>query len=178
MSYYLLGKPQWCLAKLYRSTQTLCSFRIRMARKKLGIITMYQGAPPVSALTAILTEHGLNDLIPGISTATLIDEYRKRRSFSAVAAFLTLHRPDVRRALTKAATGLMEDSNEEHAAIGAYIHGMIDKASITGAGYSVKKISRHAHLHKSDPTAVGAFRIDVTDPAFQEHVMVSRASNF
>ena len=55
LSYYFLKKPQWCLAKLYQSTQTLCSFRIRMALKKLGIVTLYQGEPPVEALDAILT---------------------------------------------------------------------------------------------------------------------------
>ena len=177
LSYYFLKKPQWCLAKLYQSTQTLCSFRIRMALKKLGIVTLYQGEPPAEALDAILASHDLNDILPTVKTSVLVTDYRRLRSFSAVATHQGLHRPDVRRALTKAATGLMNDAHEEHMAIGAYIHGMIDKASITGSGYSARKVAKHALLHKSDPKCVGSFCVDVSDPSFEEHVLVSRASN-
>lgn len=176
MSYYLLSKPQWCLAKLYRSTQTLCSFRIRMALKKLGVAAMHDGHPPVAVLDDILVLHDVNQLIDGVRTSTIVDEYRHRRSFTGVADALHLHRPDVRRALTKAVNVLMDDQHEEHVAFGAYIHGLIDKASITGTGFSARKIQKHSHLHKADPNVVGAFRINVTDPSFDEHVLVSRAS--
>ena len=177
LSYYFLKKPQWCLAKLYQSTQTLCSFRIRMALKKLGIVTLYQGQPSTEVLDTILESHGLNHILPDVATSALVDDYRRLRSFSSVALHRGLHRPDVRRALTKASSTLMADAHEEHMAIGAYIHGMIDKASITGSGYSARKVAKHAHLHKSDPGCVGSFDIDVMDPSFEEHVLVSRASN-
>ena len=175
LAYYFLGQPQWCLAKLCRSTQTLCSFRIRMALKKLGVMTMSQGHPTRETLDLILDSHGLNTIL-SVKTSILVEEYRKRRSFMAVADALGLHRPDVRRALTKAANTLMGDQHEEHIAFGAYIHGLIDKASVSGVGFSAKKFQRHAHIHKSDPHCVGNFQISTTDPFFDDHVLVSRAA--
>ena len=177
LSYFLLAKPQWCLAKLYQSTQTLCSLRIRLALKKLGVVTKYQGHPTQEALDAILEEHGLNALVEGVKTSTLVVEYRQRRSFAAVADLLRIHRPVVRRALTQVVNTLMSDPHEEHAAVGAYIHGLIDKASITGQGYSAQKARKLSHVHKKDPSLVGSFHIDLSDPAFDEHVLVSHASN-
>ena len=176
-SYFFLAKPQWCLAKLYRSTQTLCSLRIRMALKKLGIVMIYNGHPSQEELDDILESHSLNALVEGVKTSTLIVEYRSRRSFAAVADALRLHRPAIRRALTQVVSVLMDDPHEEHKAVGAYVHGLVDKASIQGQGYSAKKVASLSHVHKTDPALVGAFHIDLADPAFEEHVLVSRASN-
>lgn len=177
LAYYLLGQPQWCLAKLARSTQTLCSFRIRMALKKLGVITINQGPPSVEVLDRVLNEHGLNCLIQGIPTSLMIEEYRKRRSFRAVADFLCIHRPDIRRALSRVVDVLLKDSHEEHAAIGAYIHGLIDKASPSGTGFSTRQAHRFAHIHRADPRCVGEFVIMTSDPAFDDHALVSRAAH-
>ena len=177
LAYYLLGQPQWCLAKLARSTQTLCSFRIRMALKKLGVITIHQGPPSVAVLDKVLAEHGLNGLIPGLRTAVLIDEYRKRRSFRSVADHFCIHRPDIRRALARVVDVLLRDPHEEHAAIGAYIHGLIDKASPSGTGFTSRQTHRFAHIHRSDPCCVGEFVISTTDPAFDDHALVSRAAH-
>ena len=177
LSYYLLSKPQWCLAKLYQSTQTLCSFRIRLAVKKLGVATAYNGHPTLEDLTLVLEDHNLNHLVEGVTTAALVVEYRTRRSFAAVADALRVHRPSVRKALTQAVNVLFEDPHSEHKAIGAYIHGLIDKASIQGYGFNLKKAEKLAHVFKTDPALVGAFTIDLSDPAFDDHVLVSRASH-
>lgn len=176
-SYFLLSKPQWCLAKLYQSTQTLCSLRIRLALKKLGIVTLYGGHPSQEELDKVLDVHELNDLVEGVKTSTLIVEYRQRRSFSAVADVLRVHRPAIRRALTQVVNVLMEDPHDEHVAVGAYVHGLIDKASIQGQGYSARKAQKLSHVHKVDPALVGSFHISLADPAFDEHVLVSRASH-
>ena len=175
-SYFLLGKPQWCLAKLYQSTQTIISLRIRLALKKLGIAAIHGGAPPVDVLHDVLEDHGVNRLLPAVPTSTLVDEYRQRRSFTLVADVLRLHRPDVRRALTRATAVLLADVHEEHTAYGAYIHGLIDKAHITGIGPSDRRAARHSHLHHCDPDVVGAFRVDVDSQTFDDHVWVSRAA--
>jgi hypothetical protein len=174
--YFVLGKPQWCIAKLYCSTQTICSFRIRLALKKLGLAATYGGPPPSQAFDDVLEAHNLNHLLEPVRTSLLVSEYETRRSFTLVADHLRLHRPDVRRALTKASTVLLSDQHDEHAAFGAWIHGMIDKASITGVGFTSRKAARHTHLHRVDPGIVGSFRINVSDVAFEDHVLVSRAA--
>ena len=176
LAYYMLAQPQWCLAVLCQSTQTLCSLRIRMALKKLGVMTVHKGHPTQKVLDAVLELHELNCILDGVKTSVLVEEYRNRRSFMAVADALCLHRPDVRRALTQAANTLMEDKHKEHNAIGAYIHGLIDKASVSGVGFTNKKFQRHAFIHRSDPACVGDFRVFTTDPAYDEHILVSRAS--
>ena len=176
MSYYMLAQPQWCLARMCQSTQTLCSLRIRMALKKLCVIAVYKGPPPVDALNTLLEEHGLNHILPGATTAALIDEYRGRRSFLAVADALGLHRPDVRRAITQAANTLLADQHEDHVAMGAYIHGLIDKASVNGVGLTMKKAQQLAFIYRVDPACVGEFRVSSEDPAFEEHISVSHAA--
>ena len=173
-AYFLLGKPQWALAKLYKSTQTQCSYKIRMAMKKLGVLMTYNGHPTEEDLDLILEEHGVNDITP-IRSSRLVVEYRTRRSFASVADTLKLHRPDVRRALNKAATTLLNDEHPEHVALGAYIHGLIDKASISGTGLSDRKMAKHVHMHKTDPLCVGVSLTNVEDPGFAS-VLVSKAS--
>lgn len=175
-SYFLLGKPQWCLAKIYRSTQTILSLRIRLALKKLGLAAIHGGPPPADVLDAILEEHGLNHILPGVTTSAMVVEYQLQRSFTLVADALNLHRPDVRRALTKAATVLLADAHEEHTAYGAYIHGLIDKAHITSVGPSNRQAARHTHMLRVDPPLVGAFRINTDDQGYDAHVWVSRAA--
>lgn len=176
LAYYFLGQPQWCLAKLCHSTQTLCSFRIRQALKKLGIVATYKGHPGEKDLDDVLEMHDLNHLIPTVKTSLLVVEYRKRRSFLAVADELHLHRPDVRRALTKAANVLMADKHDAHAALGAYIHGFLDKASISGVGFSQRKTQQLADVYKADPKCAGEFIVSTIDPAFDDHFLVSRAA--
>lgn len=175
-SYFLLGKPQWCLAKIYRSTQTILSLRIRLALKKLGLAAIHGGPPSAQVLDDILEEHELNHILPGATTSRLVTEYRERRSFTLVADALHLHRPDVRRALTKAASVLLADVHEEHTAYGAYIHGLIDKAHVTAVGPSSRHVARHTHMHRVDPEIVGAFRINIDDCAYDSSVWVSRAA--
>lgn len=176
LAYYLLRSPQWCLAKLCHSTQTLCSFRIRMALKKLGVVAACGGHPSQETLDSVLELHSLNHLVSSVPTSLLVVEYRRRRSFLAVADALHLHRPDVRRALTKAATVLMGDKHENHAAFGAYIHGFLDKASISGVGFSQRKTQQLADVYKSDPKCAGEFCVLTTDPALEDHFLVSRAA--
>lgn len=136
--YYHAEKPQWCLATYHRSTQTLCSQRLRLAIKRLGILAIHKGHPDLEALDAVLEDHGLNHQMPGgITTGRLVVEYRTHRSFSAMTEALGgCHRPMARRALISSAAALLRDEHEEHTAYGAYIHGLIDQASVLGAGYA------------------------------------------
>jgi hypothetical protein len=175
--YYQAEKPQWCLATFHRSTQTLCSQRLRLAVKRLALMAMFQGPPSLEVLEAILEEHQLNRLIPnGPTTGQLVVEYRKHHSFSVVTDVLHCSRPQVRRALISSAATLLKDEHEEHTAFGAYIHGLIDQASVLGPGYSENKRMKCSHGFVSHPAVVGEARIQLDDIQDYGHVLVSRAS--
>jgi hypothetical protein len=59
LSYYLLGKTQSTLAEIHNSTQTVISFRIRMAVKLLGTYLMMNGPPDADTMHRILDKAGL-----------------------------------------------------------------------------------------------------------------------
>lgn len=174
LSYYLLSKPQWCIAKLYRSTQTVCSFKLRMAAKKLGTITIFGRTPLAEDMATILETLDLNHLVNGVSTAELVVTYRQLHSFNLTALRHRVHRPDVRRALSKVVKVLLAGSDKRELALGAYIHGLIDKASSSGQGYTHRKTDKHTHVFKQDPQILAAFRVDVMSPDF-DNLFVSRA---
>ena len=175
--YYQAEKPQWCLATFHGSTQTLCSQRLRLAVKRLGLVAMFQGPPSQEVLDDILEEHQLNRLIPkGPTTSSLIVEYRQHHSFSVITDVLRCSRPQARRALICSAATLLKDEHEEHTAFGAYIHGLIDQASVLGSGYSENKRQKCGHGFVVHPTIVGQASICLDDPQDYAHLLVSRAS--
>ena len=175
--YYQAAKPQWCLAAFHRSTQTLCSQRLRLAVKRLALMAMFQGPPSQDVLDDILEEHQLNRLIPqGPTTSSLVVEYREHHSFSVVTDVLRCSRPQARRALIASAASLLKDEHEEHTAFGAYIHGLIDQASVLGSGYSENKRLKCAHGFVNHPALVGQASIRLDDLQDYDHVLVSRAS--
>jgi hypothetical protein len=59
LSYYLLSKTQNALALIHLSTQTIMSFRLRMAMKKLGAFMLFGGVPTVEQMSSILAKAGL-----------------------------------------------------------------------------------------------------------------------
>lgn len=174
LTYYVLNRPQWCIAKLYRSTQTVCSSKLRMAMKKLGAVVIFN-IPSVDDMDPILNERGLNTQVPGVLTSALIDEYRRVHSFALVAKRFKAHRPDVRRALNHTAKTLLAQERNEELALGAYLYGLIDKASSSGQGYNQRKLDKYTHVVRKDPAILGSFRVSITDPDF-EHILVSKAS--
>ena len=176
--YFLLEKPQWCLAVVHRSTQTLCSQRIRKAQERLGLIVQHHGQhPPLESITEVLEQHGLNHILAeGPTTAEIVVEYRKRRSFTGVSDSLRCPRAQVRHVLNTAATALKDDEHREHAAYGAYIHGLIDQAAVHGRGFSENKRQKLAHAHAVDPDLVGQFRVNGSHVDAVDHILVSRAS--
>lgn len=107
LSYYLLGKPQIVLSKLFQTTQTVCSFRIRMAVKLAGTYLMMGGAPDVETMRVILIKAGLEHSLEGVSLSEIIAMYAECRSFQRIANVYELHRPDVRRAMSKASKQLL-----------------------------------------------------------------------
>lgn len=174
LSYYLLSKTQNTLAIIHKSTQTVCSFRIRMAVKTLACFIML-GEPTVEKMHEILTRAGLEKSLEKIDLSEIIDLYAKTRSFQRIAEVHHLHRPDIRRAMSRASKQLMESKNAQEHALGAYIHSLIDKANPSGVGYSKRKMQKLGHIYRVDPPLLGEFRISVSDPDF-DHMFVSRAN--
>jgi hypothetical protein len=175
LSYYLLSKTQNTLATIHKSTQTVCSFRIRMAVKTLGTFIMMGGAPTVDVMQEILKGAGLEESLKTIGLSKVVDEYVRCRNFQRIAEIHKLHRPDIRRAMSRASKQLMESKDPREHALGAYIHSLIDKANPAGQGYSKRKIAKQCHIYRSDPSVLGEFRISVSDPDFG-HMFVSRAN--
>lgn len=180
LSYYILAKTQNTLAVIHRSTQTVCSFRIRMARKVLGAMMLWDGEPTMETLNTILIgakmEDGLaqDDGTP-VPLSVVIDLYAKTRSFQKIAEVYKLHRPDIRRAMSRASKTLMDSRDPSEHALGAYIHSLIDKANPSGTGFSKRKVSKLGNIYRTDPDILGEFRVSVCSPDF-EHMFVSRAN--
>jgi hypothetical protein len=174
LSYYLLSKTQNTLAIIHKSTQTVCSFRIRMAVKTLGTFIM-MGEPTVEHMHEILDKAGLEYGLDKVNLSLVIDLYAKTRSFQRIADIHKLHRPDIRRAMSRASKQLMESKNAQEHALGAYVHSLIDKANPSGVGYSKRKVSKLGHIYRVDPVILGEFRVRVEDSDF-EHMFVSRAN--
>lgn len=174
LSYYILSKTQNTLAIIHKSTQTVCSFRIRMAVKTLACFIM-MGEPSVEHMHNILEAAKLEKSLEKIELSEVIDLYAKTRSFQRIAEVHQLHRPDIRRAMSRASKSLMESLNPDEHALGAYIHSLIDKANPSGVGYSKRKMQKLGHIYRVDPPLLGEFRIKVEDPDF-DHMFVSRAN--
>lgn len=174
LSYYLLSKTQNTLALIHKSTQTVCSFRIRMAVKTLCAFIM-MGEPTPEKMRAILEREGLEDSLEKLPLSECVDLYAKTRSFQRIAEVHHLHRPDIRRAMSRASKALMDSRDAQAHALGAYIHSLIDKANPSGVGYSKRKVSKLGHIYRTDPAILGEFRIRVEDPDF-DHMFVSRAN--
>jgi hypothetical protein len=187
LSYYLVGKTQSVLAKLWSSTQTVMSFRIRMAVKLAGTYLMMGGAPSVDQMRSVLIKAGLEHSLKKVSLSGIIVEYARCRSFEKIARAHDLHRPDIRRAMSQASKHLLRGevtnlqtetshSSPEELAVGAYIFNLIDKSNPTGQGKSERQKAKTARcVVRIDPPCTGEFRVAVNDPGW-ESLFVSRAN--
>jgi len=175
LSYYLLSKTQNTLAAIHKSTQTVCSFRIRMAVKTLACFIMMGGAPTVEMMQTILTRAGLEDTLKKIGLSKIVDLYVRTHNFQKISELHHLHRPDIRRAMSRASKQLMESKDPQEHALGAYIHSLIDKANPAGQGFSKRKMQKQCHIYRTDPKCLGSFVIDLNDPDF-DTFFVSRAN--
>lgn len=174
LSYYLLSKTQKTLALIHKSTQTVVSSRLRMAVKTLGTFLM-MGEPTVDEMHSILDKAGLEYSLEKVNLSKVVDMYVKTRNFQKIADIYKLHRPDIRRTMSRASKQLMDSGEGREHALGAYIHSLIDKANPAGQGFSKRKIAKQCHIYRNDPPLVGEFRIDVAAPEF-EQMFVSRAN--
>jgi hypothetical protein len=172
LSYYILSKTQADLAVLHGSTQSLCSYRITMALKKLSCFLLLGGTPTAAAMRLVFLGLKLEHLLDE-PLSRIVEMYGRTRSFQRVAEVLKLSRSDIRRTLSNVSKVLLESENPLHKALGAYVFDLIDKASTSGAGKNERKLAKMGHMFFRDPAILGGFRVAVEDPDF-EYVYVSR----
>ena len=173
LSYYVLGKTQVMLGKISGTTQTICSSNIRMAVKRLA--TYIAGGLSQSELARILSKSKLEDSLPDLALSKAITLYEETRSFQYIAQLHNLHRPDIRRAMREAAKQLLESKDDREQMVGAYIFGLVDKASASGQGLSKRKMEKQCHFYMLDPECLGQFRIRIENPG-ADAIFTSRAS--
>jgi hypothetical protein len=187
LSYYLLGKTQIVLSKLLQTTQTVMSFRTRMAVKLAGTYLMMGGEPSVDQMRVVLIKAGLEHSLKNVSLSEIIVDYARCRSFEKIANAYHLHRPDIRRAMSLASKQLLRGdvtnlktettpASPEELAVGAYIFNLIDKANPDGQGISKRQKAKAARcVVRVDPPCVGEFRVAVNDTGW-DSLFVSRAN--
>lgn len=173
LGYYVLAKTQTSLALLHRSTQTLCSARIRLAMQKMGTFIIL-GPPTAEVMSGLFEDCNVENML-SVPLSQVVELYAVTRSFQRVAEVLSLHRPEVRRVMSLATKVLSESHDTRKKAIGAYLFDLIDKASASGQGFSRRKMAKQGNVYVKTPDVLGDFRIDVTSPEFDQ-VFVSRAN--
>lgn len=176
LSYYLLGKTQTTLAVIHKSTQTVCSSRIRMAIRVLGGAFLNMGEPSVETLHRVFEKVGIEDSLITTPLSEIVTQYASCRNFQQISEVYNLHRPDVRRAMSSASKLLMHSKDPDEAAIAAWIYSLVDKSNPTGHGYSKRKAAKQGHLYRTDEDITGKFVVDVEDPEFEKALFVSRAN--
>jgi hypothetical protein len=143
--------------------------------KRLGTYIL-MGTPSVDKIHNILEHVNLTHFSPEIKYADIIDMYAKTRSFKAVAHAYGVKRPDVRRALSSLSKTLLATKDAPTLALGAYVFGLIDKASAQGRGLSQRERAKICPIYRKDPAMLGDFEVDVSVEDF-DHFLVSRANN-
>ena len=176
LSYYLLGKTQTALAVVNKSTQTICSTKVRMAAKRLGAYILI-GELTHETLTGLLTKAGTLEYEKdtSVSMADIVFNYSQLGSAQAVADTLGVYRPDVRRSMTALAKDLMSRPDLKLTALGALIQGMIDRSSINGYGPSKSRMLARGNMFRKDPEILGDFEIQLENEGFQD-VLYPRAN--
>jgi hypothetical protein len=57
-----------------------------------------------------------------------------------------------------------ESTDAAESAFGAYIFGLIDKASAAGQGLSKRQLAKQANLYHVDSALLGQFRVEISAP--------------
>ena len=112
---------------------------------------------------------------PNVPLSTLIFAYAQTRNFQRVSEMYRVHRPDIRRRMSHAYKQLLQSKEPRELALGAYIFGLLNKASASGQGMTARERKKQGHMFRTDPMILDQFTIRADDPHFDD-VMVSRAN--
>jgi hypothetical protein len=172
LSYYLLSVPQLILGIIHRNTQTVISQRLRLSIKAFCAYLM--GITSQEKMKAILEREHLEGSLNRLLLSQAIAEYAACRSFRKVAKRHNIHRPDIRRSMSRASQALLKNSKPDCQALGAYIFSLIDKANPRGTGRTKRKMAQCGDVYHKDPSLLGKFVVDINDKNI-DALFVSRA---
>jgi DNA-directed RNA polymerase specialized sigma24 family protein len=167
LGYYVLGKTQADLAAIHRIPPTICSSKIRAALQRVGHIIM-NGSPTLESLKETFEVAGLEESHLGVPLSQVAMHYREHKSSQRAAELLGLHGPEVRRVMKAACEKLKESKNQREIATGAYLSGLIERASNNKRRVARRKLARSSGITIKTPAILGQFRVDVTDPDFDQ----------
>jgi hypothetical protein len=188
LSYYLLRKTQTLLAPIFRTSQTLCSARMRAAVRTMCANITFGGQPTQERIRSLLQAIGAEEARLTVqakaqckekgedpsqhrqngkfgekathSLARLLAEYAEARSFGRFADRHGIHRPEIRRAFRHAAERL-ESGGSEQQALAAWIRALIDKANPFGEGESKRQAAKRGDVFVRDDERVADFRVRI-----------------
>jgi hypothetical protein len=190
LAYYCLRKTQTLLAPIFRTSQTLCSARMRAAVRTMCAYKTFGGQPTEERIRPILQAIGAEEarLIVQAKTqykekgedpsqhrqnvefgerathslAQLLAEYAEARSFGRLADRHGIHRPEIRRAFRSAAEKL-EAGDREQQTLAAWIRALIDKANPFDEGESKPQAAKRGHVFVTDNGRIADFRVRIED---------------
>ena len=176
LSYYLLHVTQDDLGRVHGLTQTSCSSQLRLAVRAMTALMLYNGHPTEQQLEPSLAANGVA-VIPllrcGQGTDTvdvpmskIILMYKDVRNFVVVATEFGVHRPEIRRHITRVSEQLQATDSPLYQSVGSWMELLIDRAAATGEGRTKKAREMSANLTIRDPGILGEFRISVEDKNF------------
>ena len=178
LAYYGLGKTQESLAPIFKTTQTMASFGLRMASKAMTALLLWGGNPPtVTDMEPILKAAGF-DRAPAedgtVSLAEIVEDYHRTRSFTVTAKKFNMWRPDVRRTLSRVSEALRDETRPpEQQALGYWIARLIEKAHPTKRGITDKERGKMGDVYATLPDIVGQDVVHTRD-TYIETLFVSR----
>jgi hypothetical protein len=70
---------------------------------------------------------------------------------------------------------LMDHKDIHVLALGAFVFGLIDKASAQGKGLSARERAKISPIYRRDPAILGDFKVDVMSADF-DHLLVTKAN--
>jgi hypothetical protein len=175
LGYYLLSKTQTQLALINKTTQTVCSFNIRGAKKVLVGMLRFGGQPPTEDNVRLIL--GSRDSVAMLidintkrtrtmSVARLLAEYRRCRDYAAIADKNGVHRPLIRKTFSKVGQQLRDSEDPDEQVVGWWIYGLTNGANVFGSGLTPRAAIKRIDSSHTDPDICGQFRIKIDDPTF------------
>lgn len=167
LSYFVLNRSQTSLSYIFEDAQTRIGSTIRLAMKRLCFYILF-GEVTAEKLSPILSRAGLewpeyrqagtrSRSSVQVPFSRVIETFDRCRNFNDTADELGLHRPDVRRTMSKAATALLDSEQPQEQAIGAYLYGVTHRVDLDTA---TTKVGAPV-IERRDADLLGKFRINV-----------------
>jgi hypothetical protein len=134
LSYFVLHRSQTALGYIFRITQTEVSSTIRLAMKRLCFVILFD-KPQAHKLRTILERHNLEHpqwkaakkSKPQVPLSEVIEHFDQTRNFHKTADRYGINRPEVRKHISRAAKTLLQSSQSQAQALGAYLYQFVHR---------------------------------------------------